>query len=69
MSSADRGLPLNTSKQIVSLIYWQASERDVVNGEWFWRDEFCEEPMGPFDSRAEAAADYRALRHPSSQST
>lgn len=47
-------LPLNTSRQIVSLIYWHA-------GEWFWRDESCEE-MGPFETRTEAADHYRAVR-------
>jgi len=49
-------LPLNTSQQIIGLIYW-------VDGAWFWRDEDCEEPMGPFETRDEASADYRELRH------
>lgn len=25
---------------------------------WFWRDENCEEPIGPFDTREEAIDDY-----------
>lgn len=29
---------------------------------WYWDDELCEEPMGPFDSKAEAQADHRELR-------
>jgi len=29
---------------------------------WYWHDKDCEEPMGPFESRAEAVTDYRALR-------
>ena len=32
-----------------------------VNG-WYWRDEQCEEPMGPFTTRAEAESDYLSLR-------
>ena len=59
-------LPPNTAKQIVSLIYWQSGD-DVVNGAWYWRDEFCDEPMGPFLTRSEAAADYRLMRHTTNQ--
>lgn len=43
-----------------------ASER-YTRG-WYWRDEQCEEPMGPFDSRADAEADYREVRQSSSDS-
>jgi hypothetical protein len=41
--------------------FWRA---DDLNGEirWFWRDEDCDEPMGPFDNREEAVADHRDMR-------
>jgi hypothetical protein len=26
--------------------------------QWYWRDRNCEEPIGPFDTEAEAIADY-----------
>lgn len=32
------------------------------SGKWFWVDDLCEEPMGPFDTEGEARADYWALR-------
>lgn len=33
---------------------------------WYWRDDKCEESMGPFDSQAEALDDYLELRNLSS---
>ena len=32
------------------------------DGKWYWRDDLCEEAMGPFDTYAEAWRDYRAVR-------
>lgn len=32
------------------------------DGRWYWQDEFCEEPMGPFDSYRDAWRDYKAVR-------
>lgn len=34
----------------------------IFRTQWYWRDDACEEPMGPFDSRDQAVADYRLLR-------
>lgn len=40
------------------------------DGKWYWQDEFCEEPMGPFDTYKAAWADYKAVRKsPSAPST
>jgi hypothetical protein len=36
---------------------------------WYWRDDKCEESMGPFDSHAEALSDYRELRNLCSSDT
>ena len=33
-----------------------ADEVRLVDG-WYWQDDECEEPMGPFASKAEAQAD------------
>ena len=33
-------------------------------GGWYWQDDDCDEPMGPFLSSLEALADYEAIRHP-----
>lgn len=38
-----------------------ADEPRYLDG-WYWMDEACEEPMGPFDSEAEARADHREMR-------
>jgi hypothetical protein len=29
---------------------------------WFWRDNDCDEDIGPFDSRMEAVRDYATIR-------
>ena len=29
---------------------------------WFWVDEGCDEPMGPFNTKGEAEADYKSVR-------
>lgn len=31
-------------------------------GAWFWRDDDCDEPIGPFPTEVEAVADYEELR-------
>lgn len=44
-------------------IFWMDTEGgEPGDGAWFWRDDECEEAMGPFESRDEAEADYRAIR-------
>lgn len=47
-------------------IWWQSpaigQARYFMPGAWYWQDEDCEEPMGPFESRAEAVDDYREMR-------
>lgn len=42
-----------------------ADDVRLVDG-WYWQDDDCEEPMGPFNSKAEAQADHRELRPQSS---
>lgn len=32
------------------------------DGKWYWQDNLCQEPMGPFDSYREAWKDYKACR-------
>lgn len=33
------------------------------NGDgWFWRDDWCDEDMGPFETRDEALGDYEECR-------
>ena len=32
---------------------------------WYWRDDACDEPMGPFATLNEARADYAKMRPPS----
>lgn len=29
---------------------------------WFWEDDYCEEPIGPFLSEAEARRDFEEVR-------
>lgn len=29
---------------------------------YYWQDDECDEPMGPFELHAEAVADYHAMR-------
>jgi hypothetical protein len=41
-----------------------ADEVRYVDG-WYWLDDRCEEPMGPFDTKSEAETDYRELRQSS----
>lgn len=45
--------------------YFQLLVNDPFTGErpgWYWQDDDCEEPMGPFASRREAGDDYRDCR-------
>lgn len=51
----------------LSLRAW-CEESDLGPSRWFWIDDHCDEPMGPFDSHAEAMADFRDLREYSSPS-
>jgi hypothetical protein len=39
-----------------------SEEADMGPTWWFWIDDDCEEPMGPFDSYRDAMADYRDTR-------
>lgn len=48
-------------------VWWESAAanswwRYHMPGAWFWQDDDCDEPMGPFESRAEAVDDYRSLR-------
>lgn len=48
------------SARFFQLLVW-----DGFTGErpgWYWQDDDCEEPMGPFSSRREAAEDFRGCR-------
>lgn len=45
--------------------FFQLLVTDDYTGErpgWYWQDDDCEEPMGPFDSYREAALDHRDVR-------
>jgi len=39
---------------------WSDETHDVEC--WYWQDDECVEPIGPFDTEAEARADYHAIR-------
>lgn len=41
--------------------FWREARADGP-WSWYWRDEQCDEPMGPFETRAEALQDCLALR-------
>lgn len=45
-----------------------SEESDFGPTYWFWFDDHCSEPMGPFASHAEAMMDFRDCR-PSSSDT
>jgi hypothetical protein len=45
--------------------FFQLLVTDDFTGErpgWYWQDDDCEEPMGPFSSRREAGEDHRECR-------
>lgn len=45
--------------------FFQLLVHDDYTGErpgWYWQDDDCEEPMGPFSSRREAGEDHRECR-------
>lgn len=43
------------------VIAWGTGEKVMIDC-WFWRDENCEEDIGPFDYFEEATADYAKFR-------
>lgn len=45
--------------------FFQLLVNDDFTGErpgWYWQDDDCEEPMGPFQSYREAVEDHRECR-------
>jgi hypothetical protein len=45
--------------------FFQLFVRDDFTGErpgWYWQDDDCDEAMGPFGSRRDAAEDYHDCR-------
>jgi hypothetical protein len=45
--------------------FFQLLVTDDFTGErpgWYWQDDDCEEPMGPFSSRREAGEDFQECR-------
>ena len=44
--------------------FWSEESNGGRSVTWYWTDDACEEPMGPFESEADAVDDYNALRAP-----
>jgi hypothetical protein len=50
----------------VDFTFISTRQNEYFSRGWYWYDEHCDEPMGPFATVEEARADYNELRSPSS---